>query len=79
MKNGKYLKETLAVYGIEDTISYKCDFGPKDFVGVVQCGVDGWNRKPFCPEKELKGITFPKQFIKLIIFIYRRKQFLVNH
>ena len=56
LTNGNYTGQVKSSYDIGDVVKYKCKFSvPYDFIGTVECGDDGWKRKPVCPDGNVRG------------------------
>lgn len=49
--NGSYTGSLSTTYLRGDFLTFKCDFGPANFIGSIECGENDWIQKPHCPVK----------------------------
>ena len=50
--NGSYIESLKTTYLRGDFLTFKCDFGPDNYIGSIECGENDWIQKPHCPLKE---------------------------
>ena len=48
--HGSYIGNVTTTYIKDDVVAFKCDFGPDNYIGSIECGENGWNDEPYCPE-----------------------------
>ena len=50
--NGNYIDNLDSTYLRGDFLTFKCNFGPDNYIGSIECGENDWMQKPHCPVKE---------------------------
>ena len=50
--NGSYIGSVTTSYLKGDIVTYKCNFGPDNYTGSIECGEKGWKDEPSCPAKD---------------------------
>ena len=63
--HGSYIGNPTTTYVKDELLkvfTFKCDFGPDNYISSIECGENGWNDEPNCPEPG-KGYN-----IKLIFY-----------
>ena len=71
--NGSYIESPNTTYLSGDFLTFKCDFGPDNFIGSIECGENNWIQNPHCPVK-ITGynivINILKHILKLFMYLY---------
>ena len=71
--NGNYIDNLDSTYLRGDFLTFKCNFGPDNYIGSIECGENDWIQKPHCPVKETGnscvGNTFFRNYLCTYIYI----------
>ena len=77
--NGSYIESLKTTYLRGDFLTFKCDFGPDNYIGSIECGVNGWIQKPHCPVKEtgynvVRNIDIFWNYLCTYVYLYIYKE-----
>ena len=77
--NGSYIESLKTTYLRGDFLTFKCDFGPDNYIGSIECGENDWIQKPHCPVKEtgynvVRNIDIFWNYLCTYVYLYIYKE-----